>query len=69
LSLLSFTVFCIERYAEHSGYPGNEVYSVFKKSGLLKMLHTDYEDLHGMSFEYLMDFFDDYLGKSKKKEA
>ena len=29
--------------------------------GLLAMLDSDYEDLHGMGMEYLMQFFDKYL--------
>jgi hypothetical protein len=27
----------------------------------MELLKTDYEDLHGMSFEYLNQFFDEYL--------
>jgi hypothetical protein len=38
-----------------------EVYVLFVKSGLLDLLKSDYADLHGMSFEYLMQFFDNYL--------
>ena len=36
---------------------------MFEKSGLLDMLKTDYEDLHGMGTEALMQFFDEYLAK------
>jgi len=36
---------------------------MFKDSGLLEMLKTDYEDLHGMGMEALMQFFDEYLAK------
>ncbi|MDR1196629.1 MAG: DUF3791 domain-containing protein [Endomicrobium sp.] len=61
MSLLSFETFCIEFYAEHTNSAGFQVYDKFVKSGLLEMLKTDYEDLHGMSFEWLMRFFDDYL--------
>lgn len=61
MSRLSFKSFAIEYYSEHIDKPSNEVYAIFKKSGLLTLLDTDYEDLHGMSFEYLMDFFDKYL--------
>lgn len=61
MSRLSFKTFCIEYYAEHTGLPSNEVYDLFAKEGLLDILDTDYEDLHGMSWEYLMQFFDDYL--------
>jgi hypothetical protein len=58
---LSFLAFCIELYAEHKNIGSPAVYSLFVKTGLLDMLVSDYEDLHGMSFEYLMQFFDDYL--------
>ena len=34
---------------------------LFDRTGLLKLLDEDYEDLHGMSMEYLMQFFDRYL--------
>jgi hypothetical protein len=38
-----------------------EIYQKFAQTGLLELLKTDYEDLHGMSFEYLNQFFDEYL--------
>ena len=37
---------------------------MFKDSGLLEMLKTDYKDLHGMGMEALRQFFDEYLAKS-----
>ena len=61
MSTLSFKTFCIELYAEHKKLTGSEVYALFQKTGLFDMLDTDYEDLHGMSFEYLMQLFDEYL--------
>lgn len=61
MSKLSFKAFCIERYAAHTGIPSNEIYDLFVREDLLNMLDSDYEDLHGMSWEYLMQFFDDYL--------
>ena len=61
MSRLSFTVHCIEMYADHTNHDGNEIYSIFKDNGILDLLDTDYEDLHGMSFEYLMEYFDNYL--------
>lgn len=61
MSRLSFKTFCIELYAEHTNSDSTDVYSTFKKSGLIDMLESDYEDLHGMSMEYLMQFFDEYL--------
>ena len=61
MSTLSFKAFCIEYYAAHIGRPSNEVYALFEQTGLLKLLDEDYEDLHGMGMEYLMQFFDRYL--------
>ena len=37
--------------------------ALFARSGLLDMLKTDYDDLHGMGMEALMQFFDEYLAK------
>jgi hypothetical protein len=61
MSQLSFITFCLELYADHKNVGSPEVYRLFNKTGLLELLKTDYEDLHGMSFEYLNQFFDDYL--------
>ncbi len=61
MSRLSFKAFCVEHYAVHIGKPSNEVYELFSKEGLLTMLDSEYDDLHGMGMEYLMQFFDEYL--------
>lgn len=68
MSLLSFIVFCIELYAEHVHKDSTEVYRLFEKNGLLELLDTEYEDLSGMSMEYLMCYFDEWLGLSPDKE-
>ena len=61
MSRLSFKSFCIEYYAQHTGRPSNEVYQLFDKEGLLTLLDDDYEDLHGLGMEAMMQFIDDYL--------
>jgi hypothetical protein len=61
MSQLSFITFCLELYAEHKNMSSPEVYQLFNKTGILELLKTDYEDLHGMSSEYLNQFFDEYL--------
>lgn len=61
MSVLSFKAFCIEHYAERIGKPSNEVYALFAKEKLLDLLESDYEDLHGMGEEFLMNFFSEYL--------
>ena len=63
MSELSFQTFCIEFYSKHIQKPSPEVYALFTQSGLLDMLKTDYDDLHGMGMEALMQFFDEYLAK------
>ncbi len=63
MSKLSFIAFCIEFYSRHTQLPGPEVYCLFKQSGLLTLLTQDYEDLHGMGLEALMQYFDEYLSK------
>lgn len=62
MSKLSFLSFCIEYYAEHTNQSSEKVYKLFKEEKLLDLLKEDYEDLHGMGMEYLMQFFDEYLG-------
>ena len=65
MSKLSFKTFCIEYYAAHTGQTSEKVYELFKKEKLLDLLESDYEDLHGMGMEFLMNFFDEYLGGEK----
>ncbi|MDO5580076.1 MAG: DUF3791 domain-containing protein [Planctomycetia bacterium] len=67
MSLLSFQTFCIEFYSKHIQKPSPKVYKLFRESGLLKMLKSDYEDLHGLGMEALMQFFDEYLARELKK--
>ena len=62
MSKISFLTFCIEYYAEHTGKPSNEVYELLKKEKVIDFLESDYGDLHGMGFEYLMQMIDEYLG-------
>ncbi len=66
MSELSFVSFCVEQYSDHINMPSCQVYELFKTKGLLDMLQSDYEDLHGMGIEYLMQFFDKYLGGESK---
>lgn len=63
MNKLSFVSFCISYYADHIGKPMDEVYVLFQREGLLQLLRDDYDDLHGMSMEYMMQFCDEYLGR------
>ena len=61
MSKLSFIGFCVENYADAIHRPSNEVYRLFRQEGLLDLLRSDYEDLHGMGIEYLVQFCGEYL--------
>lgn len=63
MSKISFVSFCLSYYAEHINRQLDEVYALFEREGLLKLLREDYDDLHGMSMEYMMQFCDEYLGR------
>lgn len=54
MSVLTFKTYCIENYAEYKNGSSSEIFDKFEKSGLLKHLETDYEDLHGMSKQFEM---------------
>lgn len=61
MSKLSFIGFCVENYADAIHRPSNEVYRLFRQEGLLDLLRSDYEDLSGMSAQYMIHFCDEYL--------
>lgn len=65
MSKTSFKVYCIENYSNHRELPSTEVFRLFESSGILEQLDTDYEDLHGMGKEWLMNYFDEWLGKGR----
>ena len=46
-----------------------KVYKFFMCFGLLKMLQDDYEDLHGVGEECLMDFFDELFSGEMSKDV
>ncbi|MDR1491127.1 MAG: DUF3791 domain-containing protein [Planctomycetaceae bacterium] len=45
-----------------------KTYALFVRSGLLELLRNDYEDLHGLSFEYLMQFLTNILARRQKRK-
>ena len=51
-----------DRYAKHTNKSSNEVYELFKQENVHDLLENDYDDLHGMSMEYIIRFIDEYLG-------
>ena len=54
MSRLSFKTFCIELYADRKAMHSNEVYTLFEKNDILKMLDEDYDVLHGHGFDYVI---------------
>jgi hypothetical protein len=65
VSKLSFKLFCIEKYADMKGMPSNEVFRLFEKNGILRMLDEDYDLLHGHGFEYIVND----IGKMLERRA
>jgi transcription termination factor Rho len=68
MSRLSFQTFCIEFYSHHIQKNSSEVYDLFEKEGVLDLLDREYDDLHGMGMEYMMQFIDEYLGNEKVRK-
>ncbi len=68
MSRLSFQTFCIEFYSHHIQKSSDNVFALFEKEGVLDLLEQEYEDLHGMGMEYMMQFIDEYLGNEKVKK-
>ncbi|WP_294414033.1 DUF3791 domain-containing protein [uncultured Ruminococcus sp.] len=62
MSKISFISFCVEYYAKHINKSSNEVYELFKQEKVLDLLENDYDDLHGMGMEYIIQLIDEYLG-------
>jgi len=62
MSRLSFKTFCIEKYADYKSIPSNEVFALFEKNGILKMLDEDYELLRGHGFDYVLHDIDQIVG-------
>ena len=62
MSRLSFKAFCIEKYADYKSIPSNEVYTLFEKNGIIKMLDDDYDVLHGHGFEYVINDIEEIIG-------
>jgi len=58
MSRLSFKAFCIELFADYKSMPSSDVFALFEKYGILKMLDEDYNELHGHGFEYVIQDID-----------
>ena len=67
MSRLSFISFCVEQYAKHAHKTSDEIYKLFKDEKVLDFLKEDYDDLHGMGMEALMQMFDEYLKDNEAK--
>ena len=56
-----FIVMCVEQYAAFFKLPSETVYKNMKEKGAIEELIFDYEDLHGMSTEYLNQYIQSLL--------
>ena len=57
----SFVVLCIESYAAYLNKTTDAIFKKLQEAGLIDTLYNDYEDMHGMSSEYINDYFDKCL--------
>ena len=48
-----FVVMCMEQYASMEKMGSKMVYELFTKNKIIETLINEYEDLHGMSMEYI----------------
>ena len=60
----SFLIMCVEQYAHSVNRSSEEVYKEMADKNIIKEMTDDYEDLHGMSTEYLNDYINTMLGGS-----
>ena len=56
-----FIVMCVEQYALAKNKSSRATYKEMIKSGVVKELQNDYEDLHGMSTLYLNDYIESLM--------
>lgn len=56
-----FVIMCVEQYALSKNKSSSETYKKMLKSGVVKELENDYEDLHGMSTPYLNDYIESLI--------
>ena len=48
-----FVIMCTELYASQTNESSQSIYNKMKEKGIVENIEKDYEDLHGMSFEYM----------------
>ena len=62
-----FIIMCVEQYADSVNKSSGSVYREMLSKGLIKDMINDYEDLHGMSKEYLNDYISKRLCATEKQ--
>ena len=65
--ILEFISFCIEMYAARNSTSGQEVYGLFKRSGVLDYLRENYEPLHTQGFNYILSIVDSFIAAQGAK--
>ena len=56
-----FIILCVEQYSKNINSNSRDAYSKMLNCGVIKELQNDYEDLHGMSTEYLNEYIDSFV--------
>ena len=61
-----FIIMCVEQYADSVNKSSGDIYRKMLNKGLIEDMMDDYEDLHGMSKEYLNDYISKRLCATEK---
>ncbi len=62
-----FIIMCVEQYADSVNKSSGDIYRKMLSKGLIKDMMDDYEDLHGMSKDYLNDYISKRLCATEKQ--
>ena len=57
-----FVIMCVEQYSLFINRDSKSTYGKMKSKNIISELTSDYEDFHGMSFEYLNEYINSQLG-------
>ena len=62
-----FLIYCIEAYKAAKGATSRQVYSAFKKYGVIGYIREYYESLHTVGERYIVDDIDRYIATVRSR--
>lgn len=60
-----FQIFCLESYRRHTGKPGEEVLSDFKRHDIFSFLEKGFDVLHTQGEKYIIDTITSFINTHK----